>query len=73
MECFCFFWKGLFLENGDYLMIILFKLVVMLWYVNFGEEIVLWEIKCYLSEVIIYVIIFNKDGDVVIFFFDGVF
>lgn len=54
-------------------MIILFKLVVMLWYVIFGEEIVLWEIKCYLSEVIIYVIIFNEDGDVVIFFFDGVF
>jgi WD40 repeat protein len=72
MERFRFFRKGLFLENGDYLMTTSPKSVVTLWHANSGEEIASWEIKRYSSEATTHAITLNKDGDVVTLSSDGV-
>ena len=72
MERFRFFRKGLFLENGDYLMTTSPKSVVTLWHAISGEEIASWEIKRYSSEATTHAITLNEDGDVVTLSSDGV-
>jgi len=72
MERFRFFRKGLFLENGDYLITTSPKSVVTLWNANSGEELASWEIKRYSSEATTHAITLNNDGDVVTLSSDGV-
>ncbi|GFD88244.1 hypothetical protein KUL152_04700 [Tenacibaculum sp. KUL152] len=71
-ERFRFFRKGLFLENGEYLVTTSPKSVVTLWNANTGEEQASWEITRYSSEATTHALTINNDGDLVTLSSDGV-
>jgi WD40 repeat protein len=72
MERFRFFRKGLFLENGNYLVTTSPKSVVSLWDANTGEEQASWEITRYSSEATTHALTTNNDGLLVTLSSDGV-